>query len=373
MAIRLEKGRYILDYYPHGRKGPRSRIRLPRGTTEQRAWELHDGLAKRKRNKGHTLSHASIKYLIPQYLAWVKRHQSPRTFKDKLDCFGYKFEDNKFVIKESKNENLLSYFGHHIIADLTNGLLSLYQQQRCAEYDALSEGQKNKHQTKDGRRAINKELAYFGGFLKWARRNLRQRPEERLEREDLPYRRPIPKIWTKEEVKKLIAATEPEYRAVFLALFRLLQRITPTAQILWDNVDLQTTAKKSTIIMIGKGNKENRLPLLDDLYFVIKRLKKERDRKPPEKRSKYLFPSPIDPHKPINNVRKALARARAKSGINKRIHPHLIRHSAATHMLEDGIDIRIIQSILGHSVVTTTEWYTHVSTELKRQAMEQTA
>ena len=356
MSLRIRNDKYIIDHYPRGRNGPRKRITLPAGTPEKEARRIHELIAKRKKAKTSS-GEMPIKYLIPDYLKYVKDHQAARTYGDKEACF---------------EKHLTPFFGKFSILELNDGILSLYQSHRSAQFAAMKQEEKDKHGIKDGNRSINKEMAYLGGFLRWARKYKKVRPLEPIDREDLPYRRPIPKIWTKDEIAKLIKHTEPEYKTLFLALFRLGQRITETQRLEWSQIDLQESRAQSSVIIKGKGNKENRLPLMEDIYLVLKQLKEERAKKPKDEQSKYVFPSLKNWQKPMVDADKAFARAKKAAKIEKRIHAHLIRHSMATHLLEDGIDLRVIQSILGHSKVTTTEWYTHVSTELKRQAMEKT-
>jgi site-specific recombinase XerD len=75
----------------------------------------------------------------------------------------------------------------------------------------------------------------------------------------------------------------------------------------------------------------------------------------------YLFESPKGEKYSPNSVGKIVTNAAIKAGINKRVSPHTLRHSFATHLLENGTDLRYIQLLLGHSSTKTTEIYTHVA------------
>ena len=111
----------------------------------------------------------------------------------------------------------------------------------------------------------------------------------------------------------------------------------------------------------GKGSKDRMVIVSKTLLKELKKFVKDKDK------NEYIFTN--NKNKPFSprNIQLILKKAQRKSNIGKNIHPHMLRHSFATHLLEDGVDIRKIQELLGHSDLSTTQIYTKVSTkELKK-------
>lgn len=114
------------------------------------------------------------------------------------------------------------------------------------------------------------------------------------------------------------------------------------------------------ILVHGKGNRERQVYLVDaNARSLMKKYLIKRDMFP-SKTEKLLLTSRGTPATP-DFIRRNLHQLVKKIGFDKRITPHMLRHSAATHLLEAGVDIRFVQKLLGHSSISTTEIYTHVS------------
>jgi len=111
-------------------------------------------------------------------------------------------------------------------------------------------------------------------------------------------------------------------------------------------------------VRMGKGRKDR---IFNIPRFLLKSLKKQA-KKQREGKKEYLFTGPKGKLSD-RNLQKIVRIAAKKAEIKKQVHPHTLRHSFATHLLENGIDIRKIQELLGHADLSTTQIYTHISTE----------
>jgi integrase/recombinase XerD len=112
--------------------------------------------------------------------------------------------------------------------------------------------------------------------------------------------------------------------------------------------------------VIGKGNKERIVPINRSSIRFVKKYLEVRNRKPKNVQNKALFLSKLG--KKISRIEfwRQLKNYAKKAGITKNITPHMIRHSFASHMLDGGANLRVIQEMLGHSSIATTQIYTHV-------------
>jgi site-specific recombinase XerD len=180
-------------------------------------------------------------------------------------------------------------------------------------------------------------------------------------REFLPYpkdRRRLPTVLSREEVSRLINAAGTLFRRTLLmTLYGTGMRRSELAHLKVGDIDSQRMIIR---VVAGKGGKDRDLPLSPVLLETLREYWRWRKPKP------YLFPTRtrrLQREEPISDktVWIACTEAARRAGINKRVTPHTLRHSWATHLLEAGTDLRTIQVLLGHGDLETTAQYLHLS------------
>ncbi len=177
----------------------------------------------------------------------------------------------------------------------------------------------------------------------------------------------MPDVRSDEDCRRLIATlAKPVYRGCFVLIYAYGLRIQEAVTLPVTAID----SKQMVLHVIGKGNKQRALPLTESILEMLRAVWKiHRSRT-------WLFPSRrIVTHLPDATARAAFNKARSECGFDERFGPHSLRHSFATHMLQRGVDIRIIQMLLGHSSMRSTEIYTHLTEPLRdelRQLLRRT-
>ncbi|MBR9691527.1 tyrosine-type recombinase/integrase [Candidatus Woesearchaeota archaeon] len=136
-------------------------------------------------------------------------------------------------------------------------------------------------------------------------------------------------------------------------------RVSEAVSIKVNDLDLNERIGR---VIAGKGKKDRLIILSNNIIEHIEKFLKKREKK--GYKSEYLFhvKNP-EKHLSIRQAQKIIQKTANKAGIKKRVFCHALRSSFATHLLESGVDIRVIQELLGHSNLQTTQRYTKVSTE----------
>jgi integrase/recombinase XerD len=169
----------------------------------------------------------------------------------------------------------------------------------------------------------------------------------------------LPDMLSIEEVDRLLNSVSDtdkisiRNRAMLELLYATGLRVSELISLKFSDIDIN----ECYIKILGKGNKERIVPFEEKAQLYLKRYLKIRKRV----NSEYVFLTKLN--KPISRIEfwRQLKNIALKAGITKNITPHTLRHSFATHLLTGGADIRFVQEMLGHSSISTTQIYTHVS------------
>jgi integrase/recombinase XerD len=233
--------------------------------------------------------------------------------------------------------------------------IKLYQITRRSVNGYLAELRNRQNATT----SILRKISSIKGFYEWLQIKgiLKDNPLALLE---LPKRRtPLPKVLTVGEVSRLLNSDSISLqdKTIVELLYACGLRVSELTSLLVKSIDMGG----GYLRVLGKGNKERLIPLGDVSMMVVKKylqetgLQEEDHLFPHYEGSKPLLKTPLNRRDVWQRVRNM------RSLIGREVSPHTFRHSFATHLLENGADLRVVQELLGHSDIATTQIYTQIS------------
>jgi integrase/recombinase XerD len=185
--------------------------------------------------------------------------------------------------------------------------------------------------------------------------------------------RSLPQSLTEQDVESLLAApkvAEPlghRDRTMLEVLYATGVRVSELINLSLGQINLN----QGVLRIVGKGDRERLIPLGDEAQDWIREfIDGARGEILLERQTEYLFPTRRGDRMTRQAFWHIIKRYAKKAGISKKLSPHTVRHAFATHLLNNGADLRVVQLLLGHSDVSTTQIYTHVARERMKELHE---
>ncbi len=210
------------------------------------------------------------------------------------------------------------------------------------------------------KRTISRKISTLKSFFKFLLREgyLKANPAAAVVYPRLE--KTLPKFLTEVEMKRFIDSIPVDTvrhirdRAIFELLYTSGVRISEMLNLTLDDIDLVS----GVIVVKGKGKKERLLPLGEPAQRIVQLYLEKRSGK-----DNFLIQNRFGKKISAVGIRKIMDAWIAKLSFSRHISPHMFRHSFATHLLNRGADLRSVQELLGHSNISTTQIYTHLTTE----------
>lgn len=160
----------------------------------------------------------------------------------------------------------------------------------------------------------------------------------------------LPKVLSYDQVHDILKNEEEPAAVLLEFLYATGARISEACGLTWKEIDFN----RKSLRLFGKGRKQRSIPLSEKLESKLKRIQSD---------SPYVFHAKTDKTKALDprQARRMIRSFALEKKIFQKLYPHLFRHSIATHLLDEGADLRFIQELLGHRSLSTTQKYLRVS------------
>lgn len=303
----------------------------------------------------------------------VKKHKTPKLDEANLQLIE-EFLDSIWIEKGLSQNTLSSYR-----TDLLKMSEFLYHKDAAFSLNQFDQYQVHEylgHRYDRGlsERSTARFLSSLRAFLSWCQENgLREDdPISLIQNPKLP--KSLPKALTEKQVDALLSAPQTDEDPVQLrdkAMLELLYasglRVTELTSLHLNQISLQ----QGVIRVTGKGNKERLVPMGEDAIEWIERFMRQGRGLLLKNNVDVLFPSSRGVQMTRQTFWHRIKYYAKKAGIKADLSPHTLRHAFATHLLNHGADLRVVQMLLGHSDLSTTQIYTHIATERLQKLVAQ--
>lgn len=226
-----------------------------------------------------------------------------------------------------------------------------------------------------GKRSIKRKMSSLKSFYAWMylQKKVDSDPFEYVHSPKATH--VLPDFFSEKEIDSLLTANEKRTdklkdrdQALLMLMFASGLRASEVVNLTFNQVDFDNRIMKVS----GKGNKDRLVPFTNSakeaMLNYINGLRKDLLKED----TKYIFLNSQGNKMTVRGLEYILDEIEAKTGLYGKIHPHMLRHSFATKMLNRGADLRTIQELLGHSSIETTSIYTHVAYENMKETYEKT-
>jgi len=277
---------------------------------------------------------------------------------------------NRYIQYLEAERNASPYTVRNYRDDLLDFLYFLKKK----KIDPLNETKVDRHVLRDylselverglAKASIARKLSAIRSFYRYLVREeiIPKNPVEQVSSPKLDKR--LPSFLTQEEMEKLLGAPDlstplgQRDQAFLELLYASGLRVSELVGLTLEQIDLES----NEIRVWGKGSKERVVLMGEPAAAALKDyLNQGRAELLGKKKSQAFFLNRYGQPLPERSVQRILQQYAKKAGIGKRVHPHMLRHTFATHLLDGGADLRVVQELLGHARLSSTQIYTHVT------------
>ena len=345
MTVWKRYGKYYYTNFYITLNGKRKKIvkKVPGGITNKETaqlWEDAEKLKMFKERSGFIKKDIDLLNLKDAYLRYSKNNKAPRTY-----------------VRDGQALNaFFTISGIDNLSDLTPTAIEQYKSKRRKTGIG---GRKP-----PGKTTINLEIIMVKALLNWGidQGMVSENPIKKVKKIRGPEKKTI-EFLTKEEIVALLDAATPTFHPIFFVYLKTGLRKGELIYLEWSDIDFP---RKQIRVVNKTGHhtkryKERFVPMDDPLVNVLQSI--------PKGKNTYVF---ITKNGTIreNNIFREVQRAAKKAGIQKHVTIHVLRHTYASQLVMAGVDLRTVQVLLGHSNITTTMQYAHLSPDHLQQAAE---